>query len=236
MGSSAMIDWITTAFANAGYQPVALPFAFLLGLGSAAVSTCCTLPVLGIVVGYSGSRGPTECRTKVVNGAAFMVGTVASLLILGLVAGYAGQLAQTKLGGNWKIFAGFVAILTGLATLDLLPFSLPQIRSRGRAGRAHTVGAALFGLILGGAVSVVSLGCNPGIYIVLGAAVLQGYTVWMVAILLAYAVGFSLPLTALVVGVSLGTVALRAQRTERFVRGAAAVLMVGVGIYFLATV
>jgi cytochrome c biogenesis protein CcdA len=231
-----MMAWITTAFSHAGYQPVALPFAFLLGLGSAAVSTCCTLPVLGMVVGYSGSRGSTESRTTAVQGAAFMVGTVASLLILGLVAGFVGQLAQTTLGRYWKIFAGFVAILAGLATLDLLPLSLPQVRRREGGAAGPAVGAALFGLILGGAVSVVSLGCNPGIYIVLGAAVLQGYTLWMFAILLAYAVGFSLPLTALVVGVSFGAVALRAQRAERWLRTAGAALMVGVGIYFLATV
>jgi len=228
--------WLTTAFTHAGYQPVALPFAFLLGLGSAAVSTCCTLPVLGMVVGYSGSRRTAEVRGRLLSGAAFMAGTVASLLILGLVAGFVGQLAQTTLGRYWKIFAGFVAILAGLATLDLLPVSLPQVRRREGGAAGHTVGALLFGLILGGAVSVVSLGCNPGIYIVVGAAVLQGYTVWMFAILLAYAVGFSLPLTALVVGVSLGTVAIRAQRIERVVRSAAAALMVGVGIYFLATV
>ena len=97
------------------------------------------------------------------------------------------------------------------------------------------VGAALFGLILGGAVSVFSLGCNPGIFIILGVAVLQGYTLWMFGVLTAYAIGFSLPLAALMLGVSFGKSAIRAKRAEVAIRITAGTMLIGVGFYFLNT-
>lgn len=37
----------------------------------------------------------------------------------------AGPLALAFLGRYWKLFAGLVAVLFGLATLKLLPFTLP---------------------------------------------------------------------------------------------------------------
>ena len=92
--------------------------------------------------------------------------------------------------------------------------------------------AAIVGLIMGGAVSVCSLGCNPGIFIILGVAVLQGYTLWMFGVLIAYAIGFSLPLAALMLGVSFGKSAIRFKKADTVIRRAAGVLLIGVGFYF----
>ena len=164
-----------------------------------------------------------------------MLGSALAILILGVVAGFVGQVAQSYLGWYWKIFAGIIAIVFGLATLNLLPFKMPQ-RKTGTGRRSKgLLGAALFGLIMGGAVSVCSLACNPGIFIILGVAVLQGYTVWMLGILMAFAVGFSLPLAVLVLGVSFGKAAIKARKVELAIRIGAGIVLVGVGFYFLST-
>ena len=83
--------------------------------------------------------------------------------------------------------------------------------------------------------SVCSLACNPGIFIILGAAMLQGFTFWMAGILVAYALGFSLPLGALMLGVSFATAAMKFKGMETVVRRVAGVVLIGVGFYFLWT-
>lgn len=51
-----MLQWATDALQAASMGPMALPLAFLLGLVSAAASACCTLPAMGMLVAYSGTR------------------------------------------------------------------------------------------------------------------------------------------------------------------------------------
>jgi hypothetical protein len=52
----SMTQWAGTVFDQTGIGPAALPVAFLLGLFSAIASACYTLPLLGAIVGYSGTR------------------------------------------------------------------------------------------------------------------------------------------------------------------------------------
>lgn len=239
---NAFVDWIKEAtqyakdvFDSVGMGPMALPVALLLGLLSAVASACCTLPVLGAIVAYSGTRESSDKRTTWLSAAFFMLGTVLAIVLLGAVAAYVGQVAQTALGKYWKVFAGVIAIVMGLASLKLLPFSLPHQQAEDRARPRGLWGAAVFGLVLGGAVSACSLACNPGIFIILGVAVLQGATLWMLGVLIAYSVGFSLPLTAVVLGASFGKSAIKAQKAETAIRIVAGVLLIAAGFYFLST-
>jgi cytochrome c biogenesis protein CcdA len=229
-------EWAKTTLEQVGMGPMALPLAFLLGLASAVASTCCTLPVFGAIVGYAGMRETTDKRSNLLVACFFMIGTIIALLILGSVAGLIGQVAQSVLGNYWKVFAGIVAILGGLGALNLLPFKIPGIQS-GLVGdpKRGLMEAAIVGLIMGGAVSVCSMGCNPGIFIILGVAVLQGYTLWMFGVLGAYAIGFSLPLAALMLGVTLGKSAIGFKKADTAIRLAAGVILIGVGFYFLST-
>jgi len=231
----SVLEWTKGTFDSVGLSPVALPLAFLLGLVSAVASACCTLPVLSAVVGYAGTRQQLNRRANLFTALFFMLGSTLAILILGGVAGFVGQVAQASLGRYWKVFAGIMAIVFGLATLNLLPFKLAQRKAETVKQSKGLLGAALFGLIMGGAVSVCSLACNPGIFIILGVAVLQGYTLWMMGILIAFAVGFSLPLAALVLGVSFGKAAIKAKKAESIIRIGAGVLLIGVGFYFLST-
>jgi cytochrome c biogenesis protein CcdA len=231
----SIMQWARTVLEQVGFRPVALPLAFVLGLASAVASACCTLPLLGAIVGYSGTREDRDRRTRFLAALFFMLGSTIALVILGTVAGFVGQVAQDIMGKYWKVFAGLIAIFVGLAALKLLPFKLPTKTAGTNARPKGLLGAAAFGLVMGGGVSVASLACNPGIFIVLGVAVLQGYTLWGMCIMAAYAVGFSLPLALIMLGVSFGKSAIKAKRTETAIRIIAGVLLIIAGFYFLAT-
>ena len=129
-----------------------------------------------------------------------------------------------------------MAIIIGLGAMNLLPFNIPGRGSRpAQARKGGLLEAAIVGFVMGGAICVCSLGCNPGILIILGVAVLQGYTLWMYGILSAYAIGFSLPLAALMLGVSLSKSAIRFKEAEEAIRFVAGAVFIGVGFYFLST-
>ena len=148
-----MLQTITQALQEGSAEIIALPLAFALGLVSAVASACCTLPAMGMLVAYSGTREATDRRGTFAAAAWFLVGATLALVILGFVAGLIGQAAQAFLGRYWRVFAGLVAVVLGLATLQLLPVKLPKRSSEGRSSaKRGSLGAALGGLFLGGGV------------------------------------------------------------------------------------
>lgn len=229
-----MLDYCITTLQSAASQPVGLIFALLLGTISAATSACCTLPALGILVGYSGAREETTTRTAFGSAVSFTAGTIISLMIIGGIAGFVGQASQIFLGHYWKLFAGIVAIVFGLATLRLLPFELPANSSRSTARRSK-LGPVAAGLLMGGGVAASSLPCSPGIFIVLGAAVLQGQVVWATLLLAMFALGFTLPLGAVLLGVSLGKTALLSKSADTVIRRISGGVLLFAGFYLLVT-
>jgi cytochrome c-type biogenesis protein len=231
----SIMQWAKTVLEQVGFRPTALPLAFVLGLISAIASACCTLPLLGAIVGYSGTREDHDSRARLFAALFFMLGTTIALLILGTIAGFIGQVAQDMMGKYWRVFAGLIAILVGLAALKLLPFKLPTKTTTANSRPRGFLNAAAFGLVMGGGVCVASLACNPGIFIVLGVAVLQGYMFWGMCIMAAYAVGFSLPLALIMLGASLGKSAIKAKKTEGTIRIVAGILLIIAGFYFLWT-
>ena len=232
-----MLQWATTTLQSAGMGPTALPLAFVLGLVSAVASACCTLPAIGMLVAYSGTRQERNRRAVFTSSLWFLLGTVLALIILGFVAGLVGQAAQAFLGRYWKLFAGIVAIIVGLATVNLLPLKIPGFTRKDDAPSAtgSKMGAALGGLLLGGGVAACSLPCNPGIFIVFGASVLMGRTLWGMALMAAFAIGFSLPLAAILFGVSVGKVSIKVKRLDLVIRNVAGALLVCAGFYLLLT-
>ena len=230
-----MLEYVTNTLQQVASQPLGLVFALFLGVVSAATSACCTLPALGILVGYSGTRAEANRKDVFRSALLFTLGTILALMIIGGIAGFVGQIAQNSLGRYWKVFAGIVAIIFGLAALKLLPFKL----SFGNYGKAidssGKIGTVLAGLIMGGIVAVSSLPCNPGIFIVLGAAILQGLIVWAILLLAMFAVGFSLPLGAILLGISLGKTSLVAKNADAAFRWISGVILLVAGFYFLIT-
>jgi cytochrome c biogenesis protein CcdA len=230
-----MLDYCVATLQNASSQPIGLFFALLLGIVSATTSACCTLPALGILIGYSGAREEQNRRAAVGTVVFFTAGTILSLMIIGGIAGFIGQTAQMSLGGYCKIFAGIIAIVFGLATLKLLPFELPTLNLNTTGAGSKKLGSVAAGLLMGGGVAASSLPCNPGIFIVLGAAVLQGHVVWATLLLALFAVGFSLPLGAVLLGVSLGKTALLSKNTDIAIRWVSGCILLIAGFYLLIT-
>ncbi len=232
-----MLKWVTDTLQAASMEATALPLAFLLGLVSAVASACCTLPAMGMLVAYSGTRQDSNRRTAIVSAISFMIGTTLALIILGFVTGFVGQAAQALLGRYWKIFAGAIAVLLGLAALKLLPVKLPQFtRKAETSSTVHgMLGTLAVGLLIGGGVAASSLPCNPGIFIVIGASILMGKILWGMVLMAAFGVGFSLPLGAILLGISLGKAALKLKKAEIAIRIVAGILLVSAGFYLLAT-
>lgn len=232
-----MLQTITQALQDGSSSAIAPALAFALGLVSALASACCTLPAMGMLVAYSGTRETTDRRASLVSALWFLLGTTLALVILGCVAGLIGQAAQAFLGRYWKLFAGIVAVLVGLVVLKLIP--LPALMKKPAAAPSAAsrgwIGAALGGLFLGGGVAACSLPCNPGIFIVLGATVLMGKLAWGMVLMTAFAVGFGLPLAAILLGVSFGKASVKAGKADAIIRSVAGVVLTGAGLYLLAT-
>ena len=229
-----MLKNITDSLQQVSSEPIALLFALILGVVSAATCVCCTLPAIGILVGYSGTRKDATRIEAVKSSLFFTLGTIIALMIIGLVAGFVGQIAQSTLGRYWKLFAGIVAVLFGLATLNLFPIKI-SLGNLGKAQPMNKLGMALTGLVLGGIIAVCSLPCNPGIFIVIGAAILQGQVIWSVLLMAMFAVGFSIPIGAILMGVSLSSVSLKVKGIDTAIRFIAGIILVVAGFYFLVT-
>ncbi|MBF0208483.1 MAG: hypothetical protein HQK53_16520, partial [Oligoflexia bacterium] len=209
-------------------------FALLLGVASAASIACCTLPTLGILLGYSGAQVDRDRRMAIRFVLLFTFGIILSLIIIGGIAGFVGQIAQNTMGRYWKVFAGFVAIIFGLATFKLFPFRLPAIdRAKMDKKTPSFFGTTMMGILLGGGVAASSLPCNPGIFIVLGAALLQGQVIWAMLLLLSFAIGFGLPIGAILLGISLGKTFFVARKTERVIRNVSGAVLLVTGFYLL---
>jgi cytochrome c biogenesis protein CcdA len=230
-----MLQYVTNTLQGVASQPLGLVFALILGAVSAATSACCTLPALGILVGYSGTQSNHNRKAAMKTALFFTLGTIVSLMITGGIAGFVGQVAQSALGLYWKVFAGIMAVFLGLATLNLMPFKLSLGKfERVRNGLGKS-GAVLAGLVLGGIVVVSSLPCSPGIFIVIGAALLQGAILWASLLLGMFAIGFSLPLGAILLGVSLSKVGLAAKGADAAIRWISGCVLLVSGFYFLVT-
>jgi len=206
-------------------------------LVSAVASACCTLPTMGMLVAYSGTREDANRQPAFASAISFMIGTTLALIVLGFVAGFVGQAAQGLLGRYWKLLAGVIAVVLGLAALKLLPLKLPELvrKTETRSARQGILGTVIVGLLMGGGVAAASLPCNPGIFIVIGASILMGHILWGMVLMAAFGVGFSLPLGAILFGVAFGKASIKAQKAEAAIRVVAGVLLVCAGFYLLAT-
>ena len=199
-----MHEWINSVLSSDHAGIIVLLAVFLLGVIS--VFTCaCNFAVIGAVAGYTGTVSATgKTKTVVVSSLSFLLGTVIALSAIGCLIGYAGEFVSASMGNYWKIAAGIIAILFGIYTLDILPFKINGISPNFQNKRSGITGAIIFGFVMGGAVSLGGLCCNPIFPIVIGASFLKGSTLWGFTMLLFYALGYGVILSAAMLGVGLG--------------------------------
>ncbi|MFC1566850.1 cytochrome c biogenesis CcdA family protein [bacterium] len=228
-----MVEHITHYLQQVSLEPLGLLLALVLGAVSAVTSVCCTLPAIAILIGYSGAKKETDRKVIIMSSLFFTFGIVLALMIIGGVAGFVGQVAQNVLGRYWKVFAGITAIIFGLATLKMLPFNISFGKIEKKISSFDKLGILVTGLIMGGIIAVSSLPCNPGIFIVLAAAMLQGKIVWAIVLLTMFALGFSLPLGAVLLGISFSKMKFVGKNTDAIVRWIAGIILIAAGFYFL---
>jgi cytochrome c biogenesis protein CcdA len=232
-----MLEWSAEILKSSPFSIAVFPAAFLLGIVG-SMTSCCNLPVLGAIAGYSGTvRHDTDRRALLVAGLFFMIGTIGAFAALGAVSGFVGQVAGASLGMYWKLIAGFISVLFGLVTLGLLPFDLTRLVFTGKAWHMRSSGATIYGLAVGGGAAACSVCCNPVLPIALAVTTLQGHTVWGAAILTVFSFGYSLPIAGVLVGMGLGVrrLSLAVQKVNPIIQKIAGVLLIVLGFYLLAT-
>ena len=232
-----MEEWINLTLGTPTFSLTVLLAAVLLGIVG-AVGSCCNLVVIGALAGYSGTMGQEgRNRNILLGGIFFMLGTIIALATLGAVTGFISQAVGSTLGVYWKLFAGAVMVLFGLASLDLLPIRLPKLGPKTGVMPKGTPQAMIYGLAIGGGTTACSVGCNPVLPLALGVATLQGNTMLGAAILGSFAVGYSLPLAGGIIGLGLGLNRLSGvmQKLMPIIKVLTGVMLIGVGLYLLAT-
>lgn len=233
-----MFEWLLNTLGAPGLSPAVLLAAYILGLVGSLRCSACHFAVLGAVAGYSGAFSVrAERKWMLLDGLSFMLGSTIALAGLGAAAGFIGQTASSLLGVYWHLLAGFVMIIVGLTSLDLLPFRLPLPRTISIAAGKSRVGALVYGFAIGGGTSACSAVCNPVLPIALGVAALQGHIALGAAILAAFALGYSLPLTLGLIGLSLGfsKLASAVRGSANTIKSFAGAFLIGFGFYLLAT-
>lgn len=224
-------SYVKNVLESSGYGPIGVVLASLLGVLSALASACCTLPFIGAIVGYTIAR-KSEHADKLRTGLFFMTGVIITILVIGCLFVFAGQTIQKFSGYYWKIIVGSATILFGIGALELFPFKFPSLKIFPENNIAGSITPWIAGLIFGGAITISSLPCNPGIYIILGAAVIQKHVLWAFLCLTGYAIGFSIPLSLVVFGLSAGKNLVRLRSAEKIARTIGGILLIAVGIYF----
>lgn len=230
-----MVEWLIEIMKSSLMSPAVFPAAFLLGfLGS--ITSCCNLPVLGAIAGYSSTLANDDNRPALLlSGLFFMLGTVAAFTVLGAVSGYVGQVAGASLGFYWKLFAGFIFIVFGLVNLNLLPLNLSKVGFLGNAWQKRSSMATIYGFAVGGGATACSAFCNPVLPVVLGLTTLQGHSVKGAAILAIFSMGYSLPLAGVLVGLGFGFGKLISvvQKIAPLIKTITGILLLVIGFYLL---
>lgn len=229
-----MVEWLTEALSSSSLSPLAFGIAFLLG-AAGSVTSSCNLPLLGAITGYSGTFAGAGNRHAVWRGALFfMLGAITAFAALGAVSAFIGHLG-TSLGLYWKVVAGFVMVVFGLASLDMLPFSMVGNGLRRTSFSNLPGGSAVQGFALGGGGAASSACCNPGLPVVLAVTTIHGHILWGAVLLTIFSIGYSLPMASCIVGLGLGFGNLGAaiQKLNAVIKKVSGALLIAFGFYFL---
>ena len=232
-----MIESLVEILKSSSLSPAMFPAAFLLGIVGSTLS-CCNLPILAAIAGYSGTFGNNSDRRALLLGALFfMLGTIGAFAAIGAVSGFVGQVAGASLGFYWKLFAGFIMVLFGLASLNLLKLDLAKLGFTGNAWKRRSPGATLYGLAVGGGAAACSVCCNPVLPVALAVTTFQGHPLRGAAMLTVFSIGYSLPMAGGLVGLGLGfgKLAVVVQRITPLIKTVAGLLLIVFGFYLLAT-
>ncbi len=225
-----MQEWMRQIFEAGDFSLLMLPAAFLLGLVT-AVGSGCNVATLAAIGGYAASRKEKGSRDAVFLCAGFAMATVGALVVGGAVVGSIGGI-----GRYGRLAAGFVMIVFGLGALNLLPFRIPRPKFLDKKVQAGQAGGFVLGMTLGAATASCSLlCCSPLLIMMLGASAVQASAAAGALNMALFAVGFCVPIAVIMMGIGMGKVTSWGSKVAGPLRIGGALLLIGVGFYFLAT-
>lgn len=230
-----MEEWIQQVFDSPEFGLAMLPAALGLGL-LASLGSCCNYAIWVAIGGYAASRPDRGRREMLLMPLGFILGTAVFMAALGWLIGIFGEFMGETFKFYGTLVAGFVAILFGLAALNMVPFKLPAPDLAKRKMPEGFWSSGLFGLVVGGTSVACSTCCGPVLPLVLGLVALTGQGLWGALILGMFAVGYGLPFGAAMIGVSLGRSTRAAQRLVDPIRKVAGVVIIAAGFWMLWSV
>ena len=232
-----MQEWISQALEAPAVGITVFAALLLLGILSAAASSCCSLPVIGAIAGYIGAGDSNRRRDIAAAAVSFLAGSILALAVIGAAMGYAGQLVGESFGRYSRLVLGLVLVLFGLISLGLFPFRLPAFRLSSKVNTKGVLGAVILGSVLGGSSATCAVTCcSPALLAIMGVVALEGQVAKGALLMAIFGLGFGIPLVAVLLGASVGKWAFRATRIMPAIKVVAGLLMLGVGFYFLIAI
>ena len=216
-------------------QPL-LGLVAMFGAGLVTSLTPCVYPMIPIVAGVLGGAGAAERSRRRTAGytLAYVLGLALVYAALGLLAGLTGSLFGAVSSNRWSYFTvGNLLLLFGLATLDVLPISLPG----GVLAWASRFGGRSYASVfaMGATSGLVAAPCGAPAF----AAALTFVTATRSAVLgFLYLFVFSLGMTAILIAIGLAsglasTLPRSGPWTAWIKRGAGVVLLGMAEYYFI---
>jgi cytochrome c-type biogenesis protein len=219
--------------ALAGLQ-AASPWALLLAAaaGLLLALTPTVLATVPVVMGYVAAEPGLRRWKAFTRSLAFVIGTATTFGAYGLIFGWAGTRLASFFGANGYLVAGVVLVILGLAMLGKLRLRAPSVSAPGR--RVESLGGAyLLGLPFG----LVGSACPCSIPVVLAMLLYAGATgsaFFGAALLFVFALVRGLPLVLAGTFTGLLKDFKAASRWQPRLEKASGVLMVVLGVAFVA--
>lgn len=208
----------------------ALILVFLLGVLTA--SNPCVLATIPLLIGFIGGyKEASGLKRAFFFSLFFVLGLAVTFMALGIIAAFTGSVIGA-VGSFWTYIVAGVCIVMGLSLLSIIEFNIP-LPQKMRPKHRGIIGAFLFGLLFG----VISTPCAvPIIAVLLVLIAAKGSIIYGALMLLAYSLGHSVLI--LVAGTSMGAAKALIEskgltRATGILRTIAAILIIGVGFYFL---
>jgi len=212
-------------------ENISLPGFLLVFLGGVVTSIGpCNIATIPLIMGYvGGSRDLPRSRAFALS-LAFAVGLALTFMLLGVAAALVGGLFGAS--RMWYYLVAAVCFLIGLNMLGVLHMQLPLWLGglRERIGLKGVPGALALGLVSG---LVASQCATPVLAAILTYVMAKGALILGAALLFVYALGRGVPvvLAGTFTGALKGLQALG--RWTQVIEKVSAVIVIGVGLYFL---
>lgn len=203
--------------------------AFLSGVGLSF--TPCVYPLIPIIVGYIGVTANTTKLRGFILSFSYVSGVAVTYSVLGLFASLTGKIfGQVLSHPIIYILAGIAIIIFGLSLLDVFVLSLPNLVKLPSIKKKDFLSAFFLGLVSG-------LMVSPCVTPMLGSILLYLATkkniLYGVTLLFTFAYGMGL---VLIFAGTFSSILVRLPKSGKwsvYIKKLAALMLIGMGIYFL---